>query len=81
MEKLRDEYEAMSKAGTGEEEIEPSVSDNNGCETCKASSRSWKLTLIATVDGSSSRGKAEGRRRHVGGVVQKNILHFNVLTR
>ena len=37
--KLRDEYEEMTKAGTGDVE---EVSEEKGCDACKAKGRSWK---------------------------------------
>ena len=37
--KLRDEYEEMTKAGTGDVE---DVTDTKGCDTCKAGGRNWK---------------------------------------
>ena len=41
--KLRDEYEAMAKAGTGEEDTIAVGGDiEKGCESCKSNGRSWK---------------------------------------
>lgn len=37
--KLRDEYEEMTKAGTGDVE---DISDTKGCDTCKSGGRNWK---------------------------------------
>ena len=37
--KLRDEYEEMTKAGTGDVE---EISDTKGCEVCKSGGRSWR---------------------------------------
>ena len=41
--KLRDEYEAMAKAGTGEEDTIAIVEEiEKGCGSCKSNGRSWK---------------------------------------
>ena len=39
--KLKDEYEEMTKAGTGTEDVEV-TSDTKGCDACKAKGRSWR---------------------------------------